>query len=167
MIFLLCVSCAFIAHFLGWNCYSHINHFSSQSLCMVLEGTDFCASNLFPEHFTWQLAHSRCPYLFGAVNNTSHRSSKGHYNPPKAMFLVITGEPSLRNICPSPIPTVTRAHSSQSGRVFFKAEWVRSPGWKINVTQLPPRWILKRKSSGWEEQRLDLPVEAVVPGAHT
>lgn len=53
MIFLQCVSCELIAHSLGWDYYCHINHhFSSQSLCMVLEGTDFCVSILFPEHFT-------------------------------------------------------------------------------------------------------------------
>lgn len=83
------------------------------------------------------------------------------------MFLIITGEQSPQNICPSRNLTVIRARSSQGGQLLFKAKWVRSPGWKISVTQLPPRWILKRKSSGWEEQRLDLPVEAVAPGAYT
>lgn len=127
-----------------------------------------CAFILLPEHFTWQLALSQCPHLFrDAANNTSHWSSKGHYNLSKVVLLIITGEPSPRNISSSPIPTISRACSPQGGQLLFKAKWARSPGWKINVTQLPLRWILKRKSSGWKEQRLDLPVQAVVPGAYT
>lgn len=144
-----------------------ITYISSQS-CMVLEGRGICASILFPEHFPWQFAHSRDPHLFGdAANSTSHWSCEGHYNPSKVVLSIITGEPSTRNISPSRIPTVRRAHNPEGGQLLLKAEWARSLRWKINVTQLPLRWILKRKPSGWEEQRLDLPVQAVLPGAYT
>lgn len=83
MIFPLCISCAFIAHSLVEGHYPHRNHyFSSPSLCMVLEGTGFCASLLFPEHFTWQLAHGRCPHLLGML--TTH----------------LTGPPSITTTLP-------------------------------------------------------------------
>lgn len=79
---------------------------SPASVCVVLEGRDFGASIvLFPEHFTWQLVHSKCPHLFGnEANSVSHWSSKNHYNPSKAMSWIITGEPSPRNISPPPTP---------------------------------------------------------------
>jgi len=105
-----------------------VSLFSSQPLFLVLEGRDFVP--LFHSQNTWQLAHSRCPHLFrDAASNPSHWFSKGHYNPSKVVLSITTGEPSPRNVSPSPIPTANRAHSPQGSQLLFKAEW------KTNVTQ--------------------------------
>lgn len=39
------------------------------------------------------------------------------------MLSIITGEPSPRDISPSPIPTASRTHSPQGGQRLRKAEW--------------------------------------------
>ena len=109
--------------------YIYIYHYSPASLFFwSLRAETFVP--LFHSQNTWQLAHSRCPHLFrDAASNPSHWFSKGHYNPSKVVLSITTGEPSPRNVSPSPIPTANRAHSPQGSQLLFKAEW------KINVTQ--------------------------------